>query len=159
MNTDAIVPRKYFEQMDSLVQQAIPGFSFFVVKHRIAIDFPLLKERGSTIFSSEVSSQGILKAPAEDHGRTSFLFLPAIQIAIPIAARAPQILTDSRVAVDHKCLTARCSAPGTYNRELPSLLPGRTLRGFDTSVRSGSCTRCERLHGDGRGPFHRRGHP
>src|SRR5207302_6518902 len=126
---------------------AIPGFSFFVLKQRIAIGFPLLKECGTTIFFSEVSSQGILKAPAEDHGRTSFLLLPAVQIAIPIAARAPEILTDLGVAVDHECLAARCFQPGKYNRELPNLLPGRTLRGSERNARSGSYMRSGELRG------------
>src|SRR5207253_5826575 len=123
VNTYAIVPRKCFEQMDPLMQQAIPGFSFLVLKGRVAIGSPLLKERGSAILFAEVGTQCVLKAPSEGHARARFFFLPAVQIAIPIASRTPQVLADLRVAIDHRRLLAPCFVPGTRNREPPNLPP------------------------------------
>ena len=159
MNTYAIVPRKCFEQMDPLMQQAIPGFSFLVLKGRVAIGSPLLKERGSAILFAEVGTQCVLKAPSEGHARARFFFLPAVQIAIPIASRTPQVLADLRVAIDHRRLLAPCFVPGTRNREPPNLPPGRTLRGFDRNARLRSYRRSERRRGDGAEPCHPRGHP
>src|SRR6516162_1788561 len=73
-NSDAIVLSKPFEQMDSLVQQAIPSLALPVIKSRIAIGRPLTKQRCSAVFLPEINSQSGLKTAAESQGRASFFF-------------------------------------------------------------------------------------
>src|SRR5713226_7323034 len=48
-NPNAIVPRKGFEQMDALVEEAVPGLSFAVFKRSIAVWFPFLEKHSGAI--------------------------------------------------------------------------------------------------------------
>src|SRR5580704_12818408 len=88
--------------MDSLMDHTVPGIAFLVFKRRISIGTPFLEERCSRIFFEEVGAEGLLKRAAEGHGGTRFFFLPAIEIAVAIAARATEVLADLCVAKDHR---------------------------------------------------------
>src|SRR5712691_12736551 len=61
-NPNAIIPRKCFEQMDPLVEEAVPGFSFAVLKWSIAVCFPFLEKHRSAIFFTKVGTQSFFKA-------------------------------------------------------------------------------------------------
>src|SRR5580704_15902801 len=76
-------------------------------------------EQGSRgIFTTEVSAQGAFEGPAKQHGRTSVLLLPAIEVAMPIAARAGQVLADLGVAIGHQatCGSSRFSGESSFHR-------------------------------------------
>ncbi len=64
---------------------------------------------------TEQSGYGLFEAAAEKHGGPDIFFLPAIEIAMAITARAGQVLGDLGVAVGHccyplpsACLTVAC---------------------------------------------------
>src|ERR1700693_745746 len=101
--------------MAPLVEEAVPRFSFAVFKRSITICFPFLKKHSSAILLTKVGTQSFFKAATEDHGCPCLFFTPAIQIPVAIAAGAAHVLTDLRVAIDHRCLPAhRCGrARGT----------------------------------------------
>src|SRR6266851_4671341 len=53
--------------MDSLVEEAVPGLSFAVFKRSIAVCFPFLKKRSTTILLTKVGPKSFFKAATEDH--------------------------------------------------------------------------------------------
>src|SRR5712692_1241445 len=95
--------------MDSLVEETVPGLSLAEFKGSIAVCIPFLEKHGSAILLTKIGTQSFFKAATEDHRCPGLFFSPAIQITVAIAARATQVLTDLRVAIDHHCLPAhRC---------------------------------------------------
>src|SRR5712692_10325858 len=86
-NSYAIIPRKGFEQMDSLVEEAVPGFSFAVFKRTVVVCIPFLEKHSSAILLTKVGTQSFFKAATEDHRCPGFSFPPAIQVTVAIAAR------------------------------------------------------------------------
>src|SRR6266567_7273583 len=145
--------------MDALVEEAVPGFSFAVFKRAFVVCIPFLEKYSSAILLTKIGTQSFLKAAAEDHRCPSLFFPPAIQIAVTVASRAAQVLTDLRVAIDHRSLPAyRCRSVMCI-RELPNLLRGRRHRGFGKSGRSELYTRSGQPREVCRAPFHRPDHP
>src|SRR6202158_2969956 len=145
--------------MDPLVEEAVPGFSFAEFKTGIAVRIPFFEKHGSAILLTKVGPQSFFKAATEDHRCPGLFFPPAIQIAVTIAARAAQVLTDLCVAIDHHCPPARRWGPVKCIRVLPSLPRRRRHRGFGKSVRSVLYKKSGRLPEDCRALFHRPGHP
>src|SRR5882724_10519525 len=144
--------------MYSLMHQPIPGLPLFEFEGSITVGLPFPEQRRATILFAEVSSQSILKTPAESHSRASFLFPPAIEVAVTIAARAAQILADLSVAIDHRNLPVRPVHRLhrlTRRRALPTRRRVRTNQDFGKNARSEPCARCERPREGLREPFHR----
>src|SRR5713101_6486962 len=106
--------------MDSLVEEVVPGLSFAVFKRSIAVCFPFLEKLGSAILLTKVGTQSFFKTATEDHRCPRLFFPPAIQVAVAIATRAAQVLTDLRVAIDHRCPFAHRCGPLMCNRVPPS---------------------------------------
>src|SRR6266852_4366068 len=121
--------------MDPLVEKAVPGFAFAEFKRSIAVRIPFLEKHRSAILLTKEGTQSLFKAAAEDHGCPGLFFPPAIQVTVTIAARAAQVLTDLRVAIDHRCPFAHRRGPMMCNRGLPSPPPGRRPPGFDMNAR------------------------
>jgi len=65
VNPDAIILGESFEQVDSLVNEAIPGFAFLVFKWSVPERAPFLEECRSAVVSSEVSRQRVFEATPE----------------------------------------------------------------------------------------------
>src|SRR6266704_3690828 len=144
--------------MDSLMVKAVPGFAFAVCKRSIAVCIPFLEKHSSAILLRKVGTESFFKAATEDHCCPCLFFPPSIQIAVTIAARAAQVLTDLRVAIDHGCpLAHRCELV-MWIRVPPSPPRGRRHRGFGTSVRSELYKRFGRLREDSGLSFHLPGH-
>src|SRR5712692_6690527 len=158
-NPNAIIPRKGFEQMDALVEEAVPGLSFAVFKGSMAVCLPFLEKHCSAILLTKIGTESFFKAATEDHRRPGLFFPPAIQVTVAIAAGAAQILTNLGVAIDHRRLPAHRCGPVMCNRVPPSRLRGRRHRGSGKSVRSELYKRSARRREDWRGLFHRPGHP
>src|SRR6266571_397246 len=97
--------------MDSLMEEAVPGFSFAVFKGSLAVCFPFLEKHSSAILLTKVGTQSLFKAATEDHRCPGLFFPPPIQVTVAVAARAAQVLTDLRVAIDHRRLPAHRSGP------------------------------------------------
>src|SRR5712692_6651509 len=122
--------------MDSLMEEAVPGLSFAVFKRSIAICFPFLEKYSSAILLTKVGAESFFKAATEDHRCPGLFFPPPIQIPVAIAAGAAQVLTDLRVAIDHRCPFAHRRGPVMCYRVPPSPLRGRSHRGFDKNAHS-----------------------
>src|SRR5260370_41199355 len=122
--------------MDSLVEEAIPRLAFAVFKRSITVRIPFFEKRSSTILLTKVGTQSFFKAATEDHRCSCLFFPPAIQIAVAIAARAAQVLTDLRVAIDHHCLPAHRCGTVTCIRAPPSPPLGRRHRGSGKRLHS-----------------------
>src|ERR1700694_1039783 len=120
MNANAIIPRECFEQMDSLMEDAVPGVSFFVLERGISESAPFLEECSGAIFLAEKGAQGILEAATENHRGPGFFFTAAIQVTVAIAAWTAHILTDLCVAIDHRCLPVHRCRRVMCIRVLPS---------------------------------------
>src|SRR6266702_2734728 len=109
--------------MDSLVEEAVPGLSFAVFKWSIAVRFPFLEKHSGAILLTKVGPQSFFKAATEDHRCPGLFFPPPIQVTEAIAARASQVLTDLRVAIDHRrlpahrCRTVMCIQKTQLNRD------------------------------------------
>src|SRR5260370_40383162 len=145
--------------MDPLMEEAVPGFSFAEFKRGIAVRIPFFEKHGSAILLTKVGPQSFFKTATEDHRCPGLFFPPAIQVTVAVAARAAQVLTDLRVAIDHRCPFAHRSGPMMYSRAPPSPPRGRRHRGFGKSVRSGWYKRSGRPREVYRALFHRPGHP
>ena len=63
---------------------------------------PFPVEHRGGILPLEVGSHGLLERPAKQHGGPGVLLLPAVEVAMLVAARAGQILADLGVAVGHE---------------------------------------------------------
>src|ERR1700677_1367169 len=87
--------------MNSLVKGTIPGVTLLVLERAIAEPTPFLEEHCARVFSVEVGTERSLKAPAKNHRRTRVLFPPTIEIPIPVAAGAAEVLANLSVAVRH----------------------------------------------------------
>src|SRR5713226_10402384 len=121
--------------MDPLVEEVVPGLSFAECKRSIAVCFPFLEKHRSAILLTKEGTQSFFKAATEDHRCPGFFFPPAIQVTVAIAAGAAQVLTDLRVAIDHRCPFAHRRGPVMCSRVPPSPPRGRRHRGFGKSVR------------------------
>src|SRR6266436_2686715 len=158
-NPNAIVPSKCFEQMHSLVKEAIPRLSFAVFKRSIAVCFPFFEKHCSAILPTKVSTKNFFKTAAEEHRCPGLFFPPSIQIAVAIAAGAAKILANLRVAIDHRCLPALRRGPVMCIRVPPSRPRGRRHRDFGKRVRSELYKRSGRRREDWLEPFHLPDHP
>jgi len=91
------------EQLYAGLQHAIPAVAFRIVDLGFLLlaghPFPVEHRRG--ILALEVGSHRLLEGSSEQHCRPGVLLLPAIEVAMLIAARARQILTDLGIAVGH----------------------------------------------------------
>src|SRR5258708_28462310 len=122
--------------MDSLVEEPIPGLSLAECKRSIAIPIPFFEKHSSAILLTEMRTQSLFKTATEDHRCPRLFFLPAIQVAVTIATRAAQVLTNLRIAIDHHCLPAHRRGLSRCNRVPPSPLRGRRHRSSGKSDRS-----------------------
>src|ERR1700676_2492980 len=106
VDADAIVLRKALQQVDALMHQAIPSLAFLVFERCITVSTPFREQCGARVFPAEESAQGFFKGTSKNHGSSSFLFSPAIQITISVATWTSQVLADLREAIDHHLLLA-----------------------------------------------------
>src|ERR1035441_1103687 len=81
---------------------------------------PLRKEHCSRIFTAKKGSQGSLEGATEEHRSPGIFFLPAIEIAMPIAARASKVLADLGVAVGHQATCGLSRFVGESSSQRPA---------------------------------------
>src|SRR5579862_405541 len=86
-NFDSIVLGKPLQEPDALTEHAIPGLALLVFQWSIAERTPLLKKSCAAIGALKNRFESLFKAAAENHGRSRFLFPPAVQIPVPVATR------------------------------------------------------------------------
>src|SRR5579863_665218 len=98
---DSIILCELLQEMNPLSQHSFPVISLGIFQLGLAIGTPLLEQRGSRIFTVEERSQGLFKTTAKHHRGPGFLLSPAIQITVPIAPGAAEVMGDLRVAIGH----------------------------------------------------------
>jgi hypothetical protein len=101
-NADAIVLAEAVEQLNALLEHAIPGIAMRVLELLILIKLPFLKQGDRRVLAEEIGVQSAFKGAPEEHGCPNVFLLPAIQITMTVAPRARQILADLGIAVDHQ---------------------------------------------------------
>src|SRR5712664_1819017 len=144
LDANPVILCEPLQQVDSLMHETIPGLSLFEFEGSITVGLPFLEQHSATILFAEVSSQSILKAAPKSHGRTSFLFAPAIEVTETIAARTAEILADLRVAIDHRDLPVRPVHQRhrlTRKRPLPTHRRVRRNQDSGKNAHSQSCAR------------------
>src|SRR2546427_11830148 len=73
-----------------------------VFKLLILIQLPFLKQGSRRVLPQKEGGQSAFKGASEEHGGPDVFLLPAIEIAMTVAPRAGQVLTDLGIAVDHE---------------------------------------------------------
>src|SRR5579872_828286 len=89
------------QQHQSLPQHPIPRVSVRIVQVLTLTGRPLFEQGCSWIFATKYSTQGSFEGAPKEHRRASVLFLPAVEVAMPIPPRAGQVLADLSEAVGH----------------------------------------------------------
>src|SRR5207245_9681494 len=79
-----------------------PAIAMRVLRRLILIRLPLLEQGRRRVLLEKVRGQWSFKGAAEEHGCPRVFLLPAIQIAMTVAARTGQVLADLGIAVDHQ---------------------------------------------------------
>src|ERR1035441_1460404 len=102
VNLDAPVLGEALQQLNALLEHVVPSVVSRVGQLQIPTRRPLLKQDSRRIFATEQSRHRLLKAAAEKHGGANVFLLPAIEIAMTVAARAGQVLGNLGVAVIHR---------------------------------------------------------
>src|SRR5436305_1531803 len=94
--TDAAVGQELgrLEQLDGLLEHAIPGIAMRVLELLILIELPFLKQGRRRVLPQKVGGQSAFKGGSEEHGGPGVFLFPAIEITMAVAARADQILAD-----------------------------------------------------------------
>src|ERR1039458_9056885 len=102
VNLNAPILGETLEQLNALLEHVVPGVVARVGQLQVLTWRPLLKQDSRRIFVAEQSRHRLFEAAAEKHGGAGVFFLPAIEIAVAITARAGQVLGDLGVAVVHR---------------------------------------------------------
>src|SRR5258708_36185859 len=123
--------------MHPLVDQPIPGLSLFELKQSVAENAPLAVKCRAAVTTVKIGLQRLFKAAPEDHGCPSLFLTPAVQIAIPIAAWAAEILGNLGVAIGHLGFSLSHRGRSTGRKVRPTRPSERTLRGSDRNARVG----------------------
>src|SRR6516162_5580273 len=104
---NAIILGEPPEQVNRLMIEPVPGVILRIGERSVLLLLPFLEERGSRVFLSKISREGVLEATAEDHGGSIFPLPPAVEISVAILPRAAKILANLREAVGHWSLPAK----------------------------------------------------
>src|ERR1700687_5674055 len=112
--TDAnpIVPSKALEQLNSLLQHAIPGVIARISEAHFLAHAPLLEENSRRVFVAKKGSNGLFEGSAKEHGSAGIFLLPTIEIAVPVTARAAEVGADLRIRVIHYEASSRSGRVG-----------------------------------------------
>src|SRR6266481_2099053 len=96
-DANAIVLSKALKQLNALLEHAIPCVVARVGQVHIFAQAPLLEEDSRRVFVLKKGSNGLFEGSAKEHGSAGIFFLPTIEIAVPVTARAAEILADLSV--------------------------------------------------------------
>src|ERR1700720_369280 len=111
-DANAIVLSKAIEQLDTLLQHAIPCVIARIGQVHVFARDPLLEEDSRWVFVAKKGSNGLFEGTAKEHGSAGIFFLPTIEIAVPVTARAAEVLTDLSVGVCHHDASLRSGRVG-----------------------------------------------
>src|SRR5206468_18921 len=99
---DAILLAEAVEQLNALLEHAIPAIAMRVLKLVLLMDGPILKQGNRRVLAEKVGAQSPFKGAAEEHGCPGIFLFPAIDITMTVASRAGEVLADLGVAINHQ---------------------------------------------------------
>src|SRR5205823_502105 len=105
---------------DSLLKHTIPGVSVGVLQVFALTGRPLGEQNRAGVFSAKERPQRSLKGATEEHCCPGILLLPPIQIAMPIAPRAGEVLADLGVTVRHEATCGLSRFAGESSSQRPA---------------------------------------
>src|SRR5439155_6934388 len=108
---DAVVLAEPLEELDSLLQHAVPGITLRILQALVLASRPFAKKDSRGVFAEEVGSQSPLEGSPEQSG-PGILLLPAVEVVMPIATRAGEVLADLGVAVVHQATSEPPTSAG-----------------------------------------------
>jgi hypothetical protein len=100
-DADAVFLCETIEQLNALLQHAVPGIPVRVFETAFAVSRPFPKQHRTRVFAAEVSAQCLLEGSPEQHGGPGVFLLPAFQVAVLVAPRTREVLADLAVAIGH----------------------------------------------------------
>ena len=83
-NANATILSKALQQLDTLLQHAIPVSLPRIGEARIFAQAPLLEQCSGRIFAPEECGDGLFERATKEHGGASIFLLPTIQVAVPV---------------------------------------------------------------------------
>src|SRR5206468_4323040 len=104
-NANAILLTEAFEQLNALLEHAIPAVAMRVFELLILIQLPFLKQRSRRILLQKEGGQSAFESTPEEHGCPGVFLLPTIEIAMTVAAWAGEILADLGIAIGHEAIS------------------------------------------------------
>ena len=123
-NADTVVLGEALEQLDALLQHAVPRSAVRILELAVLVGGPFAEQHGCGVLSPEVRGQGLLEGATEEHGGAGVFLPPAVEVAIPVAARAAEVLADLGVAVGHQATSDPVFIAGSGTQFRP--LAGRS---------------------------------
>src|SRR5205807_7371383 len=93
-NANAILLAEAVEQLNALLEHAIPAVAMRVFELLILTELPFLKQGSRCVLAQKEGRQSAFKGASEEHGCPGIFFFPAIEITMTVAARAGQVLAD-----------------------------------------------------------------
>jgi hypothetical protein len=111
-NTNAIILAKAIQELNALLQHAVPGVAVRVLQALVLASSPFTEQDRSRVFAKEVSSERLFKSATEEHGGPRVLLLPAVEVAMAIASGTDEVGTDLRIGVGHRATSEWATFPG-----------------------------------------------
>src|SRR6266853_3372826 len=100
-DANAIVLSKALKQLNALLQHPIPRVLARVGQVHVFAHAPLLEENGRRVFVTKKGSNGLFEGTAKEHGSAGIFFLPTVEVAVSVTARAAEVGADLRIRVIH----------------------------------------------------------
>src|ERR1039458_1913478 len=88
------------------MQHPVPGVVAGVGQTHVLAYAPLFEQHSRRVFTAKKGGDGLLEGLAEKHGGTSVLLLASVEVAVPVAARAAEVLANLGVGVGHRDASA-----------------------------------------------------
>src|SRR5208283_5059447 len=105
-NANAAVLGESLEQLDALLQHAVPGVVARVGQTHILAHAPLLEQHSRRVFTAKKGGDGLFEGSAKKHGGARVFFLPSVEVTVPVTARTAKVLADLGVGIGHRVASA-----------------------------------------------------
>src|SRR6476659_3106865 len=81
-NADPVFLAEAFEQLNTLLQHAVPAIAFRVMQGLVLVCRPFLEQSRCRIFTPKIGSQGLFEDAPEEHSGPGVFLLPAVEVAM-----------------------------------------------------------------------------
>src|SRR5208282_1286562 len=105
-NANTAVLSEALEQLDALLQHAVPGVVARVGEAHVLAEAPLFEQHSRRVFTAKKGSDGLFKRSPKKHGGAHVFFLPPVKVAVPVTTWAAKVLADLGVGIGHRVASA-----------------------------------------------------